>query len=85
MNDTTTPKLPTAGDKCYIHSYHKRDLNSMPCTVLEYREEDDEFLVRVAGSLSSLSSSHPSSYAGQAGSSSADTSSAVSEARPNSQ
>ena len=51
---TTTPKLPTAGDKCYIHSYHKRDLNSMPCTVLEYREEDDEFLVRVAGSLDEI-------------------------------
>ena len=33
---TTPPKLPTAGDTCYIHSYHKRDLNGTLCTVLEY-------------------------------------------------
>ena len=51
---TITPKLPTAGDNCYIHSYHERDLNGTPCIVLEYREEDDEFLVRVAGSLDEI-------------------------------
>ena len=44
---TITPKLPTAGDKCYIHSYHKRDLNGTLCTVLEYREGHDEFVCNI--------------------------------------